>query len=105
MKIQRSTLNASLHGLTAVGVSLLLAACQSAPTPAPPAAKPAARGAAPAVLNDLCPITGDAVDPKFTVAYQGRKIAFCCEHCFREFRESDDAGKAAIAAKLTPPPK
>ena len=61
--------------------------------------------AAQADANDLCPITGDAADPRFTVAYQDRKIAFCCELCFREFREADDAGKAAIAAKLPPPPK
>jgi YHS domain-containing protein len=39
------------------------------------------------------------VDPKFTATYQGRTIAFCCEHCLREFKDADENGKAEIAAK------
>jgi YHS domain-containing protein len=51
-------------------------------------------------MNDICPVTGDTADPKFTAAYQGRTIAFCCEHCLREFRDADEKGKAEIAAKV-----
>lgn len=98
MTINRSTLNASLHGLTAVGVSLLLASCASS-TPAAPAK---ASAPATASINDLCPITGDTSDPRFSAAYKGRTIAFCCENCLREFRETDEAGRAAIAAKVRP---
>lgn len=101
-------MNASLHGVTAVGVSFFIAACAQQPrllqmNPGPSKSEPTLAEASrtlPVTLNDACPITGDAVDPKYTVSYQGRKIAFCCENCFREFRESDEAGKAAIAAKL-----
>lgn len=117
MTDHRSTLNAILQGLTAVGVSLLLGACsrpasglqmnpgpaKNAPTQAEVSASVQEALAQRTAPNDLCPITGDAADPKFSVAHRGRTIAFCCEHCFREFRESDDAGKAAIAAKLDPP--
>ena len=114
MRVGPPITNASLHGLTAVGV-LWLAACAgsnpptAAPTPtpttAPTAAAPTPKAAATsqaasaARVNDVCPITGDTSDPKFVAVYGGRTIAFCCEHCLREFRESDEAGKAAIAAK------
>lgn len=50
-------------------------------------------------INDVCPITGDTVQPQFVAAYKGRKVAFCCEHCLREFRDADGAGKDAIAGK------
>lgn len=97
--------NASLHGLTVVGV-FVLAGCSASPPPTtaapavtPTAAAPAATATTGAV-NDVCPITGDTSDPKFTAEYGGRRIAFCCEHCLREFRGADGAGKAAIAAKV-----
>lgn len=53
-------------------------------------------------LNDVCPITGDVIEPKLVATHRGSKIAFCCEHCLREFREMDDAGKDAILAKTYP---
>ena len=35
--------------------------------------------------NDKCPVTGKAVDPRFTVTHEGKKIAFCCTNCRDKF--------------------
>ncbi len=64
---------------------------------APAQSKPAP---AAALLNDLCPITTDAVDPTKVATWRGVTIGFCCDSCLREFREVDDKGKDEILAKV-----
>lgn len=76
---------------------------QAAPASEPketPKPEPKAEQKATDAMNDICPVTGDTVDPKFTAKHEGRTIAFCCEHCLREFNDADEKGKAEIAAKL-----
>lgn len=89
-----------------ISVAAVLGGCSGtdkAPSSnAAPSATAAVAAKATNELNDVCPITGDTVEPKFSAEYQGRKIGFCCEHCVREFRDADDAAKAAIVAKAFP---
>jgi YHS domain-containing protein len=38
-------------------------------------------------VNKLCPVTGEAVDPKVpTLQYAGKTIGFCCSDCVNEFK-------------------
>ena len=32
-------------------------------------------------VNTRCPVSGDAVDPRFAVVFEGRVIGFCCAEC------------------------
>jgi YHS domain-containing protein len=36
-------------------------------------------------LNAKCPVTDDDADKTITKEYKGRKIAFCCEDCVKDF--------------------
>jgi YHS domain-containing protein len=60
-----------------------------APTPAP-----AAPSTQPAVdskpVNTKCPVTGEDIDPKMTVVYEGKTIAFCCDDCVKAFKKNPD---------------
>ncbi len=47
------------------------------------------------IVNKKCPIMDDDVDPEFTVAYKGKKVAFCCEDCIPKWNALSDAEKAA----------
>ena len=54
--------------------------------PPPPGTAPAAP--APAGLqpvNDTCPVSGTAVDPKFTIVHEGKVVGFCCPNCPKTF--------------------
>ncbi len=32
-------------------------------------------------VNSVCPVSGDPVDPKFAIVYEGQVVGFCCEQC------------------------
>jgi len=51
----------------------------------PPAAVAAAAGAAPQPVNTTCPVSGQPVDPKFQIVFEGRVIGFCCKNCPGKF--------------------
>ncbi|MDE0897309.1 MAG: hypothetical protein OSB10_12080, partial [Planctomycetota bacterium] len=55
----------------------------------------AADVAAPAPENATCPVSGEPVDPVFTVTHEGRTIGFCCANCPKSFIE-DPAKYLAI---------
>ena len=40
-----------------------------------------------AELNKKCPVTGDDADKSLTTEYKGRKVAFCCEDCVKDFKK------------------
>ncbi|MBL8692784.1 MAG: hypothetical protein JNJ88_01670 [Planctomycetes bacterium] len=48
----------------------------------PPAA---AAGAAPQPVNTTCPVSGQPVNPKFQIVFEGRVIGFCCQNCPGKF--------------------
>jgi YHS domain-containing protein len=37
--------------------------------------------------NTICPVSGKAVDPRYTVVYDGKVIGFCCPNCPKSFWE------------------
>ncbi|MCA8975239.1 MAG: YHS domain-containing protein [Planctomycetes bacterium] len=43
--------------------------------------------AATAAINDICPVSGKAVDPACFVDHEGRRIAFCCGKCKAAFEK------------------
>ena len=53
-------------------------------------------GSPDAPINTTCPVTGDPVNPKFTVKFEGRVVGFCCPNCPKTF----EADPKLYAAKL-----
>jgi YHS domain-containing protein len=37
-------------------------------------------------VNANCPVTGEKADPKVTVQYEGKTVAFCCAACIAKFQ-------------------
>ncbi|MCK5942347.1 MAG: YHS domain-containing protein [Planctomycetes bacterium] len=64
----------------------------------PAAEAPAADGDDAAPANDKCPVSGAAVDPKFFVVHDGKRVAFCCGKCKAKFEQDP----AKFAGKLPP---
>lgn len=55
-----------------------------APPPTPPGT-PVVASASLTPVNTVCPVTGSAVNPKYSVVYDGKVIGFCCPNCPKEF--------------------
>ena len=63
------------------------------------------------VTNKLCPLMGDAVDPKIRTEYEGQFVYFCCAGCVKMFEadpkaaiaKMSDEERAAIAKNTTCP--
>lgn len=54
--------------------------------PPPPGTAPAAPAPAGLVpVNDVCPVSGTDVDPRFCVVHDGKVIGFCCPNCPKTF--------------------
>jgi len=45
----------------------------------------------PSPINSFCPVTGSAIDPNFSILYEGRVIGFCCNQCPSRFWATPDA--------------
>jgi uncharacterized membrane protein/YHS domain-containing protein len=58
------------------------------------AAPGAARGAAP--INARCPVSGSAVDPRYTLVHGGQVIGFCCPNCPAKFAADPSAYLGAL---------
>ena len=52
-----------------------------------PATQPAVD---PKPVNTKCPVTGEDIDSKVTIVYDGKTIAFCCEDCVKVFKKNPD---------------
>ena len=50
-------------------------------------------------VNDLCPFTGNAVNPNVTAQVGDDSVAFCCGGCLNGFNKWDDARKVAYVAE------
>ncbi len=37
------------------------------------------------IVNTICPVTGDPVNPKYSIVFEGRVVGFCCPNCPKEF--------------------
>ena len=71
-------------------------------TPAPtnsaaPAGSPAGSpGAALKPVNATCPVSGEPVNPKYTVVFEGRVVGFCCPNCPGKFWANPQEYKAKL---------
>jgi YHS domain-containing protein len=75
-----------------VAAETAVAFTSDAPMPGAPAdAEPAG-----APINATCPVNGAPVDPRFTVVYEGRTIAFCCGTCRSAFAKEPERYAAAL---------
>ena len=43
-----------------------------------------------AIVNKICPITGDPVDKNITYEYKGKVYGFCCPMCIEEFKKDPE---------------
>lgn len=43
--------------------------------------------------NTVCPISGEPVDQKKFVEFEGRKVYFCCEHCMDKYKADHPGAK------------
>jgi YHS domain-containing protein len=55
---------------------------------AQPTSQPTAQVVDPKPVNTRCPVTGDPIDPKITLVYDGKTYAFCCEDCVKMFQKN-----------------
>jgi YHS domain-containing protein len=70
--------------VTVLGVGLvILPGCKKKTQPAAPTAIKQAVTAA--VEQTVCPVSGDPIDKKVSIDYQGRKVYFCCTACIAPF--------------------
>ena len=53
------------------------------------------------IVNDVCPLSGKAIDDSKTAVHNGDKVAFCCDICLKKFTADPDkfAGKVKNAGK------
>lgn len=99
----------NLSVLPLLALIALLAGCagdSTVSTDDPPAADGTAEGASPdeseavATDNRMCPIMGHPVTADGgSVAWNGKKIGFCCEGCQPEFEKLSDEEKTAKLAE------
>ena len=40
--------------------------------------------------NQTCPVSGKAVNPKVTAVYKGKRYAFCCKDCLKDFQKNPE---------------
>lgn len=66
-----------------------------APPPGAPAAPPG-NAVILTPINSVCPVSGQPVDPKYQIVFEGRVIGFCCTNCPNKFW----ANPAEFKAKL-----
>ena len=41
-------------------------------------------------VNAKCPVSGDPVDARYTVNYEGKTVGFCCPDCLPEFKKDPE---------------
>ena len=56
-------------------------------------------GASKAPVNKKCPVEGGDIDEKEFVVYKGKKVAFCCAGCDKEFNKDPEKFMKELAAK------
>ena len=44
-------------------------------------------------INTTCPISGEAIDQKKFVEFEGRKVYFCCDHCVEKYKKDHPGAK------------
>ena len=47
-------------------------------------------------INATCPVSGNPVDPKYTILFEDRLIGFCCPNCPKDFWSDPEKFRAAL---------
>ena len=64
--------------------------------------KTTAKVSADKIWNKVCPVQGEAVNPKApTVEYKGKTIGFCCAGCDAKFKKDPEAYMKNLSADGT----
>ena len=50
-------------------------------------------------INKKCPVEGEDIDPTKFVIYKGKKVAFCCESCDKDFNKDPEKFMKLLADK------
>jgi YHS domain-containing protein len=41
-------------------------------------------------MNSFCPITGEPIDPQYSIVFEEKVIGFCCPNCPKQFWENPE---------------
>ena len=52
------------------------------------------------IINTICPLMEDPVEPDYVVLHRGYNIGFCCEICFEDWEEMGTAERDEILTKI-----
>ena len=44
-------------------------------------------------INTVCPVSGEPIDQKKFVEFEGRKVYFCCDHCIEKYKKDHPGAK------------
>lgn len=44
-------------------------------------------------INTVCPVSGEPIDQKKSVEFEGRKVYFCCDHCVDKYKKDHPGAK------------
>lgn len=88
----KTSLYLVMAGALVLAAGLLASGCKepSSQAPAPGGGKSENTPEAAAPAQKLCPVTGDPIDPKIYIDYQGRRVYFCCEMCPATFKKDPE---------------
>lgn len=50
--------------------------------------------------NEVCPVSGDAVNPKISYVHRGKRYGFCCKMCIRDFKKNPEKFLGKIEVKV-----
>lgn len=89
-QVQRPTQTSIPVFLTIVGLLVIAPFAAFAQTSAP-TSQPASAPASPeAMMNTVCPVMHEPVNPNIHIQYQGRTVGFCCRDCISTFQSSPE---------------
>jgi YHS domain-containing protein len=77
-------------------VGLFAAGCKKAEPQAP---APSAAGQ-PKIVQKICPVMGEPIDPNVFTDYEGRRIYFCCQVCKAAFEKDPEKYVAKVDEEL-----
>jgi hypothetical protein len=82
-----------------LALPLALSACASHSPSSSAAATASPSASTQTAINNVCPMTGEPLDPAVTVAYKGQPVGFCCSECVEDWRKLTDDQRDARLKK------
>lgn len=53
------------------------------------------------IVNSICPVSGDKVNPEITYEHEGKTYGFCCKGCINKFKKDPEKYIAQMSAPET----